>query len=103
MDFDTREHVKRQINAAARRKLGLPAGRIKRSAPVRVSPGITWDDVAIEQSLVTLAQELDTSVDRLTMRQYHDWREADKSRGPTSKTLRVRLRKGVLSLPRSLA
>lgn len=102
MDSNTRMHVRRQIDAANRKKLGLPARR----AAVVVQHGDAarkWTDEEVVASLREIAKREGVPVTKLTLAAYRRHRSKDPLCGLSINALRPRLAAGISNLPRKLA
>lgn len=103
MDRATREHVRRQIDAAARKREGLRPAKVRRTAlQPNMDPGRRWTDGQVVEVLRQCARELGIRYNELTMARYRSWRDQDKMRGPSAPALTKRLPK-LTSLPKGMA
>jgi hypothetical protein len=102
VDSATRIHVRRQIDAANRRKLGLPA----RKTVVRREHGDAtrkWTDGEIVASLTEIARLEGCTVGELKQAAYRRHRAANPHCGLSLNALRPRLAAGIAGLPTRLA
>ena len=101
MDSATRMHVRRQIDAANRKKLGLPA---RRAVVVRQrsSTGNQWSDDAIAKALARVARIHDCSVAELRLADYRRTIHDHPGVAPAINTLKKRLAAGVAGCPERL-
>lgn len=101
MDSATRMHVRRQIDAAVRRKNGIPARRVVVTREAR-STGTTWSDDAIANALERVADLYECSVDELRLRDYRKAIADHPGIAPAINTLKTRLARGIMCCPERL-
>jgi hypothetical protein len=102
VDYDTRIALRTKIDAATRRKVGLPARSATVARKPRGDASRKWSDDEIAASLERVAALEGVSLDELKLAAYRRRRAADPSIGLSVNALQPRLAAGILLCPRRL-